>query len=53
MSTRTARLTIGTALGLGKTFLALLKRQIVTFVLAFAFAFDLSLAFALAPCPCH
>ena len=50
MSTRTARLTIGTALQLGKTFLAFLYRQIVSFVLAFAFAFafDLSLAFALA-----
>ena len=44
MSTRTARLAIGTALQLGKTFLAFLERQIVTFVLAF----DLSLAFALA-----
>ena len=48
MSTRTARLTIGTALQLGKTFLAFLQRQIVSFVLAFAFSFDLSLAFALA-----
>ena len=41
MSTRTARLTIGTALELGKTFLALLQRKIVTFVLTFAFVFDL------------
>ena len=48
MSTRTARLTMGTALQLGKTFLAFLRRQIVTFVLAFAF--DLSLPLPLNRC---
>ena len=47
MSTCTARLAIGTALQLGKTFLA------VTFVLAFAVAFAFDLFPYLCSCPCR
>ena len=51
MSAHTARLAIGTALDLGKTLLALLKRQIAAFALGLSLAFALAFALAAEPLP--